>query len=185
MEEEFANLAYEESLDMLADQLDLEIQTSDFFSIGTDQYDQAFVSAAFSEGVIEEDENSDVIELVQNKFVVLSLSSLQPERQKEQNEVEAQIVASLKRLGAKKLIDNLSLSIVRALTSGDELTVNKLLTDNQLEWKDEGWISRATQLPLDITSVAFTIPKPILGEHTYSSRSADNLTSLVIDFKGC
>ena len=48
LEEEFANLAYEESLDMLADQLDLEIQTSDFFSNGTDQYDQAFVSAAFT-----------------------------------------------------------------------------------------------------------------------------------------
>ena len=183
LEEEFANLAYEESLDMLADQLDLEIQTSDFFYNGTDQYDQAFVSAAFSEGVIEEGENSDVIELDQNKFVVLSLSSLQPERQKELNEVEAQIVATLKTLGAKKLIDDLSLSIVSALTSGDELTVNKLLTDNELEWNDEGWISRATQLPLDITSVAFTIPKPILGEHTYSSQSANNSTSLVIDLK--
>ena len=183
LEEEFANLAYEESLDMLADQLDLEIQTSDFFSNGTDQYDQAFVSAAFSEGVVEEGENSDVIELGQNKFVVLSLSSLQPERQKELNEVEAQIVATLKTLGAKKLIDDLSLSIASALTSGDELTVNKLLTDNQLEWNDEGWISRATQLPLDITSVAFTIPKPILGEHTYSSQSVNNSTSLVIDLK--
>jgi len=183
LEEEFANLAYEESLDMLADQLDLKIQTSDFFSNGTNQYDQAFVSAAFSEAVIEEGENSDVIELGQNKFVVLSLSSLQPERQKELNEVEAQIVATLKTLGAKKLIDDLSLSIASALTSGDELTVNKLLTDNELEWNDEGWISRATQLPFDITSVAFTIPKPILGEHTYSSRSADNSISLVIDLK--
>ena len=183
LEEEFANLAYEESLDMLADQLDLKIQTSDFFSNGTNQYDQAFVSAAFSEAVIEEGENSDVIELGQNKFVVLSLSSLQPERQKELNEVEAQIVATLKTLGALNLIDDLSLSIASALTSGDELTVNKLLTDNELEWNDEGWISRATQLPFDITSVAFTIPKPILGEHTYSSRSADNSTSLVIDLK--
>jgi peptidyl-prolyl cis-trans isomerase D len=183
LEEEFANLAYEESLDMLADQLDLEIQTSDFFSNGTNQYDQAFVSAAFSEAVIEEGENSDVIELGQNKFVVLSLSSLQPERQKELNEVEAQIVATLKTLGAKKLIDDLSLNIASALTSGDELTVNKLLTDNELEWNDEGWISRSTQLPFDITSVAFTIPKPILGEHTYSSRSADNSISLVIDLK--
>ena len=103
LEEEFANLAYEESLDMLADQLDLEIQTSDFFSNRTNQYDQAFISAAFSEAVIEEGENSDVVELGQNKFVVLSLSSLQPERQKELNEVEAQIVSTLKTLGAKKI----------------------------------------------------------------------------------
>jgi peptidyl-prolyl cis-trans isomerase D len=183
LEEEFANLAYEESLDMLADQLDLEIQSSDFFSNGTNQYDQAFVSAAFSEGVIEEGENSDVIELDQNKFVVLSLSSLQPERQKELNEVENQIIATLKTLGAKKLIDDLSLSIASALTSGDELTVNKLLTDNELEWTDEGWISRATQLPFDITNISFTIPKPILSKHMYSSQSANKTTSLVIDLK--
>jgi peptidyl-prolyl cis-trans isomerase D len=194
LEEEFANLAYEESLDMLADQLDLEIQTSDFFSsgelptsLGTIELSNSnattILSAAFSEGVIEEGENSDVIELDQNNFVVLSLSSLQPERQKELNEVEAQIIATLKTLGAKKLIDNLSLSIVSALTSGDELTVNKLLTDNELEWNDEGWISRTTQLPFDITNIAYTIPKPILGEHTYSSKSVDNSTSLVIDLK--
>jgi peptidyl-prolyl cis-trans isomerase D len=184
LEEEFAILAYEESLDMLSDQLDLEIQTTDFFSSGTNQYDQAFVSAAFSEAVIEEGENSDVIELDQNKFIVLSLSALQPERQKELNEVEAQIVTTLKTLGAKELIDNLSQSIVNALTSGDELTVNKLLTDNDLAWNAESWIDRSSELPFNLASIAFTIPKPTEGEHTYSSRSVNSLTSLVIDLSG-
>jgi peptidyl-prolyl cis-trans isomerase D len=184
LEEEFAILAYEESLDILSDQLDLEIQTTDFFSSGTNQYDQEFVSAAFSEAVIEEGENSDVIELDQNKFVVLSLSVLQPERQKELNEVEAQIVTALKTLGAKELIDNLSQSIIRALTSGDELMVNKLLTDNDLVWNAESWIDRSSELPFNLASIAFTIPKPTEGEHTYSSRSVNSLTSLVIDLSG-
>jgi len=184
LEEEFSILAYEESLDMLSDQLDLEIQTTDFFSSGTNQYDQAFVSAAFSEAVIEEGANSDVIELDQNKFVVLSLSALQPERQKELDEVEAQIVTTLKMLGAKELIDNLSQSIVSALTSGDELTVNKLLTDNDLVWNAESWIDRSSELPFNLTSIAFTIPKPIEGKHTFSSRSVNSLTSLVIDLSG-
>jgi len=184
LEEEFAILAYEESLDMLADQLDLEIQTTDFFSSGTNQYDQAFVSAAFSEAVIEESENSDVIELDQNKFIVLNLLALQPERQKELNEVEAQIVTTLKTLGAKELIDNLSQSIVNALTSGDELTVNKLLTDNDLAWNAESWIDRSSELPFNLASIAFAIPKPTEGEHTYSSRSVNSLTSLVIDLSG-
>ena len=184
LEEEFTNLAYEESLDMLAEQFDLQVQTSDFFSRGTDQYDQAFVAAAFSDVVIEEGENSDVIEFEQNKFVVLSLSSLQPERQKEMSEVEEQIVVTLKTLGAKKFIDDLSLSIASALASGDESMTDKLLVDNNLEWNYEGWISRALELPFDLTSIAFTIPKPLEGEHTYSSRSADSSTSLVIDLKG-
>ena len=53
--------------------------------------------------MIDEGENSDVIELDQNKFVVLSLSILQPERQKDLNEVEAQIVSSLKNVRCKKI----------------------------------------------------------------------------------
>ena len=182
--EEFASLAYEESLDMVADQFGLELQTSDYFASSSNQYDDAFVSAAFSESVIDEGENSEVIELSAEKFVVLSLSSAQPEREKELDEVKDQVASILSNIGAKILIDNLSLAIATALVSGDELMTNKLLTDNELKWNKEGWISRAKELPFDVTSIAFSIPKPIEGEHTYSSRSVDSLTSLVIDLSG-
>jgi peptidyl-prolyl cis-trans isomerase D len=182
--EEFASLAYEESLDMVADQFGLELQTSDYFASSSEQYDEAFVSAAFSESVIDEGENSEVIELSAEKFVVLSLSSTQPEREKELDEVKDQVASILSNIGAKILIDNLSLAIATALVSGDELMTNKLLTDNELKWNKEGWISRAKELPFDVTSIAFSIPKPIEGEHTYSSRSVDSLTSLVIDLSG-
>jgi peptidyl-prolyl cis-trans isomerase D len=182
--EEFASLAYEESLDMVADQFGLELQTSDYFASSSEQYDEAFVSAAFSENVIDEGENSEVIELSAEKFVVLSLSSAQPEREKELDEVKDQVASILSNIGAKILIDNLSLAIATALVSGDELMTNKLLTDNELKWNKEGWISRAKELPFDVTSIAFSIPKPIEGEHTYSSRSVDSLTSLVIDLSG-
>ena len=182
--EEFASLAYEESLDMVADQFGLELQTSDYFASSSEQYDGAFVSAAFSETVIDEGENSEVIELSAEKFVVLSLSSAQPEREKELDEVKDQVASILSNIGAKILIDNLSLAIATALVSGDELMTNKLLTDNELKWNKEGWISRAKELPFDVTSIAFSIPKPIEGEHTYSSRSVDSLTSLVIDLSG-
>ena len=182
--EEFASLAYEESLDMVADQFGLELQTSDYFASSSEQYDEAFVSAAFSETVIDEGENSEVIELSAEKFVVLSLSSTQPEREKELDEVKDQVASILSNIGAKILIDNLSLAIATALVSGDELMTNKLLTDNELKWNKEGWISRAKELPFDVTSIAFSIPKPIEGEHTYSSRSVDSLTSLVIDLSG-
>ena len=182
--EEFASLAYEESLDMVADQFGLELQTSDYFASSSEQYDEAFVSAAFSETVIDEGENSEVIELSAEKFVVLSLSSTQPEREKELDEVKDQVASILSNIGAKILIDNLSLAVATALVSGDELMTNKLLTDNELKWNKEGWISRAAELPFDVTSIAFSIPKPIEGEHTYSSRSVDSLTSLVIDLSG-
>ena len=182
--EDFTSLAYEESLDMVADQFGLELQTSDYFANGSQEYDDAFVSAAFSDAVINEGENSEVIELSAEKFAVLALSSAQPEREKELNEVKDQVTSILSNIAAKKIIDNLSLSIATALASGDELMTNKLITDNALEWNNEGWISRAKELPFDVTSIAFSIPKPIDGEHTYSSRSVDGFSSLVIDIAG-
>ena len=182
--EEFTSLAYEESLDMVADQFGLELQTSDYFANGSEQYEDAFVSAAFSESVIDENENSEVIELSAEKFAVLALSSVQPEREKELDEVEDQVKSILSNIAAKKLIDNLSLAISKALESGDELMTSKLLADNGLEWKSEGWISRASGLPFDLANIAFSSPKPVEGEHTYSSRSVDSLTSLVVDLSG-
>ena len=182
--EEFTSLAYEESLDMVAGQFGLELQTSDYFANGSKDFDDAFVSAAFSEAVIDDGENSEVIELSAEKFVVLAVSSIQPEREKELDEVENQIASILSNIGAKILIEDLSLSIATALVSGDELMTNKLLADNELEWNNVGWISRATELPFDVTSVAFSIPKPNDAEHTYSARSIDSVTSLVIDLSG-
>ena len=182
--EEFTSLAYEESLDMVAGQFGLELQTSDYFANGSKDFDDAFVSAAFSEAVIDDGENSEVIELSAEKFVVLAVSSIQPEREKELDEVENQIASILSNIGAKILIEDLSLSIATALVSGDELMTNKLLADNELEWNNVGWISRATELPFDVTSVAFSIPKPNDAEHTYSARSVDSVTSLVIDLSG-
>ena len=179
--EEFTSLAYEESIDMIADQFDLKIQTSDYFANSSQQYDAAFVSAAFSDVVINDGANSEVIELSADKFVVLSLSSIQPERQKELDEVKDQVKSILSNIAAKKIIEDLSLTIATALVSGDQTATDKLLKDNDLEWNLEGWVSRATELPLDVTSIAFSIPKPLEGEHTYSSRSVNDSTSLVID----
>ena len=82
------------------------------------------------------------------------------------------------------MIEDLSLAIATALVSGDELMTEKLITDNNLQWNNEGWISRAKELPFGVTSFAFSAPKPIDSERTYSARNVDNLTSLVIDVSG-
>ncbi len=101
--EEFTSLAYEESLDMVADQFGLELQTSNYFANGSKDYDDAFVSAAFSEAVIVDGENSEVIELSAEKFVVLAVSSAQPEREKELDEVEDLVESMLSNIAAKKI----------------------------------------------------------------------------------
>ena len=182
--EEFMNLSYEESLDMVADQFGLELQTSEYFSERSDQYDPKFVASAFSSAVIDEGENSEVMEMSPEKFVVLTLSDLQSERERELSGVEGQIEAALKTDAAKEVVDNLAENIASALSSGDEQTANQIISENNLEWVNEGWISRANELPYDVTSLSFTLAKPEEGRHTYSAESANRFTSLVIDLAG-
>ena len=182
--EEFVNLSYEESIDMVADQFNLQVQTSDYFAERSVQYNPKFVASAFSSSVIDEGENSEVIEINSEKFVVMSLSDLQPERERELNEVESQIEATLKSSAAKELINNISENIASALSSGDDQSAKKLIAENNLEWVNEGWISRASELPYSLSSLAFTLAKPEEGRHIYSAESPNSLTSLVIDLVG-
>ena len=183
LQEELSNLAYEESIDVVSDQLDLELQTSDFFSEFSTEYEEVFVSTAFSDIVLNDGENSDVIELSKDRFFVMSLADQQPERQKVLDEVEDQIVDILRNLGAKQLIDDLAQTISSSLTSGNTNQVNSLMSENNLEWNEVGWITRSSQLPFNVTSEVYKLSKPNTGEHTYHSQSADANTTLVIDLK--
>ena len=182
--EEFINLSYEESLDMVADQFGLELQSSDYFGNGSSQYDAKFVASAFSPSVIDDGENSEVMEIDSEKFVVLALSDLQSERERDLSEVEDQIESALKTATAKEVIEGIAESIASALSSGDEQTANNLISENNLEWVSEGWISRASELPYDVASMTFALSKPEEGRHTYSAQSANQLTSLVVDLSG-
>jgi len=183
LQEELSNLAYEESIDVVSSQLDLELQTSDFFSEFSTEYDEVFVSTAFSDVVFENGENSDVIELSKDRFIVMSLANQQPERQIVLDEVEDQIVDIVRNLGAKQLIDELAQTIASSLTSGDNAQVKTLMAENDLVWNDVGWITRDSQLPFNATSKVYKLSKPNAGEHTYHSQSADANTTLVIDLK--
>ena len=183
LQEELSNLAYEESIDAVSDQLDLELQTSDFFSELSTEYDEVFVSTAFSDVVFMEGENSDVIELSKDRFIVMSLANQQPERQKLLEEVDDQIVDILRNLGAKQLIDELAQTISSSLTSGNTNQVNSLMSENNLEWNEVGWITRSSQLPFNVINEVYKLSKPNTGEHTYHSQSVDDNTTLVIDLK--
>jgi len=183
LQEELGNLAYEESIDVVSSQLDLELQTSDFFSEFSSEYDEVFVSTAFSDIVLNDGENSDVIELSKDRYIVMNLANQQPERQKVLDEVEEQILDILRNLGAKQLIDELAQTISSSLTSGDNAQVKALMAENDLEWNDVGWINRDSQLPFNATSKVYKLSKPNTSEHTYHSQSADANTTLVIDLK--
>ena len=183
LQEELGNLAYEDPIDLVAEQLDLELETSDYFSRNSTEYEEQFVAAAYSDLVLNEGENSDVIELGQDRFVVLNLAEQIPERQKTLDEVQTQITDILKTIEAKKIIDDLAANISSSLSNSENAKAEALIAENELEWSEPNWISRNSELPLNMTSMIFKMTKPITGESGYSSNSLNENISIVIDLK--
>ena len=183
LQEELGNLAYEDPLDLVAEQLDLELETSEYFSRTSKEYEDKFVVAAYSDLVLNEGENSDVIELGQDRFVVLNLADQIPERQKTLDEVKIQITDILKTIGAKKLIDDLATKISASLSNGENSKAESLIAENELEWSEPNWISRNSELPLNMTSMIFKMTKPSPGESAYSSNSLNDNITIVIGLK--
>jgi peptidyl-prolyl cis-trans isomerase D len=183
LQEELGNLAYEDPLDLVAEHLDLELEASDYFSRTSEEYEEQFVSAAYSDLVLNEGENSDVIELGQDRFVVLNLAEQIPERQKTLDEVQTQITDILKTIEAKKIIDDLAADISSALSNSENTKAEALIAENELEWSEPNWISRSSGLPLNMTSMIFKMAKPSTGESVYSSNSLNENISIVFDLK--
>mgnify|MGYP001492676838 FL=1 len=183
LQEELGNLAYEDPLDFVAEQLDLELKTSDYFSRTSEEYEEQFVATAYSDLVLNEGENSDVIELDQGRFIVMNLADQIPERQKTLDEVQTQIADILKTIEAKKIIDDLADNISSSLSNSDNNKAEALIAENELEWSEPNWISRNSELPLNMTSMIFKMTKPITGESVYSSNSLNENFSIVIDLK--
>ncbi len=183
LQEELGNLAYEDPLDLVAEQLNLELESSDYFSRTSAEYEEQFVATAYSDLVLNEGENSDVIELAQDRFIVMNLADQIPERQKTLDEVQTQITDILKTIEAKKIIDDLAADISSALSNGENTKAEALIAENELKWSEPNWISRSSELPLNMTSMIFKMAKPSTGESVYSSNSLNENISIVFDLK--
>jgi len=182
LQTELASLAYEEPIDIVANQFGLKLQSSEFFSATSTAYDAVFVKAAYSDIVLGGD-NSDVLE-IGAKFVVLSLTDQQPENQKELDEVYADVEATLKTIEAKVVIAALAKEISDELSSGSHSNANSLISDNGLEWKEEGWIGRRTEMPFGVAVAAYKMPTPVDSNASYIAQNMDGVTTVLVRVSG-
>ena len=177
MAENLANLAYEQTDSLLpaAEQLGLELQTSEWF----DRSSGAGITAepqvrniAFSNEVLNQGVNSEAIELADNRMVFIRLNERKPAAQKALDEIRDVIVGVLKQQKGKE--DN-KLAGVKAL---DALKNGKALDDIAGEWNkeivDSGFIGRDdTGVDASLLKLAFQMDKPETGAtfdgHTHSN----------------
>ena len=178
--EQLTNLAYEASLEEASDQMNLKLNTSEFFAQNSTEFEPKFASAAYSDLVLNKGENSELIELSKDRFVVLRVKDKLAERQKLFDEVKGEINTHLTTLLSKTFIDNVAKQITDALTKGDNKTAQVLMDKNQLKWKEVGWVKRdSIKADVAIVNQVFALPKPT-NATTYSAQSLNKSQSIVI-----
>ena len=182
--EQMANLAYETNLEELASQMALKINTSDFFTRSSTQLDSKIVATAFSDVVLNKGENSEVLELDKDRFVVVRLKDKLAQRQKTFDEVKDEINIHLTRLLAKTFVDNVAAQIVTSAKGGDDKSLDQLLDKNSLKWESVDWVKRdTTKTDVAIVNKVFALSKPA-SEPVISAQSLDARNALVINLTG-
>lgn len=168
MAEQLANLTYEhpESLATAAEELQLPVKTSPFFSRNGGPgiaSEPKIVESAFSDEVLARGNNSETIELGRNHLVVLRLNKHEPETQRPLAEVRAGIVSTLKRDKAKAQGQELAIAVEERLRAGEKPA--ELAKALGIEWnKRQDMLRDNTEVDRTIVTEVFQLPKPVEGE---------------------
>lgn len=179
------NLAYEASLEELASQMDLKLKSSDWLTQNTQNMDAKIMQAAFSDVVLNKSENSQVIELSEQNYVVLRVREKLPQRQKSFDEVKGEITTHMRALLAKTYVDTIAQEIVKAANENNIKSLEELMQKNQLNWSESAWVSRDSQsLSAAVINRVFTMKKPTKNSATLVSESLDKSHAMVLRLQG-
>ena len=164
--ETFKNLAFEnpQNLEPIADQLDLEVKQSDWFTPSTGQgvaADQNVRDVAFSDAVIDEDLNSEVIELNENKLLVLRKNEFQSSDVKPLDEVKEQITVLLKSRNSQQMAQDKGEALLTRLKE-DPAQWDALIKEEGLSSIDLAQTRQGAQAGNEqaISKVVFEAPLP-------------------------
>ncbi len=186
--EELDDLRFSASdLQEASDVLGLKIHETELF--GRDGGESALtqaprlLSAAFSEDVLINGENSELIELDENRILVVHLKDHKPVRTLELNEVRDRIIAEIKQQqGNEQVVARADELLKRARTEGvDAVTLNG---KGWTEYRDIGRADSAVSQ--EVRNVLFRMPRPAEGASTSEvlSLSSGSAAVLVLEAVG-
>jgi peptidyl-prolyl cis-trans isomerase D len=179
--DQFATLAFEhaDTLSVVAQTLGLPIKSTDLFDRKGLKEDPVFsdakvINAAFSESVLKEGYNSEVIGIDAQHVVVLRLKDHEPATPKPLAEVKASIIETLTQQKAKTEVETLAKTLLQNIQQGHD--PNEIAKTHQLTWTTAQWIDRqAPQFEHEaIAETAFTMGYPETGKALYESVSLKN-----------
>ncbi len=163
------NLSYEspDSLEPVADALGLKVKTSTLMTRrgGTGLFaNPKILTAAFSNEVLKEGRNSELLELSDTQLVVLRIKQHLPASVQALDKVKSQIKNSLLQEQASKKVQDVTTDILARLESNETIDSVKQLYP-EVKWTKPGWIQRKAEtenkLPEQLRQHAFAMPKPV------------------------
>ena len=165
--ENLANLAYEQSDSLLpaAEQLGLELQTSEWFDrrSGTGiALEPRVRNIAFSNDVLNQGVNSEAIELADSRIVFIRINDRKPPAQKALAEVSAAISEELIRQKGREHNILAGKQALEALNTGKSL--DDIATDWNIDLVDSGFVGRDnTEVDQNLLRLVFRMKKPADG----------------------
>lgn len=176
--EDLRNLVFENSdtLEVAAEDLGLTIETTDFFTrdAGKGYFTNPNLrSSAFSDAVLLDNENSEVLDVTTTELLVLRKNEYKPQEAKPLASVKPEVTASLKRkLALEGVNEKLKSDYDSALAAND--------------WKKAISELGVTPQELTVSYLNSTDTTPILAEAVYSSSDNNYINSVgkVVDAAG-
>ena len=161
--EDLSNLAFETGdLLTISEQLNLEIQSVSSVSQANGSglfANSAVLDAAFSNEVILDGNNSDVIEIGDSQAIVLRLSHYNESTLLPLEEAAAEISVILRTEKEREAVAELGELLLAARENGED--IDSLLQENELEWIDAKGVDRnAFTVNREILEHVFSMPKP-------------------------
>ena len=175
--DELNRLAYESGdLQVISEQFSTPIKTTDLFARNGGSgiaADNVVVQAAFSDPVLQEGLNSDVLELADGKLAVVHLNQYEEARDRDFAEVKAQISSALELDKAKQVAKDKAQEIVDKIRSGE--STDTLAEQYGLTWKKVEQATRqSSDLSRSVINTAFTMAKPLEGKPQVEIASQPN-----------
>jgi peptidyl-prolyl cis-trans isomerase D len=163
--DQLTTLTYEhpDTLELAAEAIGATIHESEFFSRNSDKggltSEPMIISASFSEDVMIGNNNSEAIELGDNRVVVLRMIEHKPEKKKPLESVRDNIIDTIKLKKASEKTSEVAQEVIRQIQAGAD--PEQVATDNNFEWTyAEGVTRDDVNVTRSVLRVAFSLGNP-------------------------
>ena len=178
LQQEMARISFEfpDSLEDAATEVNVTIQTSPWLlrAGNTTPFDQAnVIEAAFSDIVLQDNMNSDLIEVNDDVAIVLRLNTFQEANVKPLTEVEAQIKDILVNQKATEKAQQTVDSLLADFNAGTDISTQLTALNTSFVSKEK--VARySPEIDQSISRAAFVLPHPVSGVISASTVALSN-----------